>query len=127
MRSDLRIIGPEVTPPDFLTLRPSFSANVTPGGVHIPWKFDGNSKWLEVLRLEVDSSDGKGFVHLTYDTTPGYTDPPQPTTLTQLRYRGIYLRNTENNPLFKPYAAQERKEHRNGLVNPNTAFEVVRG
>ena len=64
MRSDLRIIGPEVTPPDFLTLRPSFSANVTPGGVHIPWKFDGNSKWLEVLRLEVDSSDGKGFLNL---------------------------------------------------------------
>ncbi len=82
---------PEETPPDFLTLRPALSANVTPGGVHIPWKFDGYSKWLDVLRLEVDRSDGKGFVHLTYDTTPGYTDThPQPTTLTQWEYRGIF-------------------------------------
>jgi hypothetical protein len=91
MCSDLRIIGPEETPPDFLTLRPALSANVTPGGVHIPWKFDGHSKWLDVLRLEVDRSDGKGFVHLTYDTTPGYTDThPQPITLTQWKYRGIF-------------------------------------
>lgn len=91
MCSDLRFIGPEETTPDFLTLRPNLSATVTPAGVLIPWKFDGYSKWIDVLRLEVDRSDGKGFVHLTYDTTPGYTDShAQPATLTQWKYCGIF-------------------------------------
>ena len=63
MCSDLRFIGPEESPPDFLTLRPNLSATVIPTGVLIPWKFDGYSKWIDVLRLEVDRSDGKGFVH----------------------------------------------------------------
>lgn len=57
----------------------------------IPWKFDGYSKWGDVLRLEVDRSDGKGFVNLTYDTSPGYTDThPQSATLTQWKYRAIF-------------------------------------
>ncbi len=37
------------------------------------------------------SRDGKGFVFLTYDTTPNYTDThPLPATPTKWKYRAIY-------------------------------------
>jgi hypothetical protein len=44
-----------------------------------------------MIELQVDRSDGKGFVLLAYDTTPGYIDStPFPTTATKWTYRGIY-------------------------------------
>jgi hypothetical protein len=39
----------------------------------------------------VDRSDSKGFVMLTFDTTPNYTDTtPFPATPTKWTYRAIY-------------------------------------
>ena len=50
-----------------------------------------NSAFLDICELQVDRADGKGFILLAYDTTPGYTDtqpfPAAPATWT---YRAIY-------------------------------------
>jgi hypothetical protein len=64
--SILITIAPAATHPLFRA-----EVNVPPGGVPIPWKLDGNGKWVDLLRLEANRSDGKDFVHLTYDTTVG--------------------------------------------------------
>ena len=51
----------------------------------------GNSAFLDSCEIQVDRADGMGFVLLTIDTTPGYTDtqpfPAAPVTWT---YRAIY-------------------------------------
>jgi len=40
----------------------------------------------------VDCADGRGWVVLTFDTTPGYLDTtPFPVALTKWKYRAIYL------------------------------------
>ena len=42
----------------------------------------------------MDRADGKGYVFLTIDTTPGYTDTqPFPPVKTVWTYRGIYRAN----------------------------------
>ena len=47
--------------------------------------------FLDLLEIQVDRGDGKGFVFLTYDTTPNYTDTaPLPATPTKWKYRAIY-------------------------------------
>jgi hypothetical protein len=44
-----------------------------------------------LLEIQVDRGDGKGWVFLTYDTTPNYTDTlPLPATPTKWKYRAIY-------------------------------------
>ena len=44
-----------------------------------------------MCELQVDRADGKGFVILAFDTTPGYTDTtPFPATATLWKYRAIY-------------------------------------
>ncbi len=64
---------------------------LTPAGVLIGWTWQGYSKFLDMLELQVDRGDGNGFGPLTFDTTPGYTDThPQPAALTQWKYRGIF-------------------------------------
>jgi len=46
---------------------------------------------LDICEIEVDRSDSKGFVMLTFDTTPNYTDTtPFPSTPTKWTYRAIY-------------------------------------
>jgi hypothetical protein len=45
--------------------------------------------------LQVDRGDGKGFVPLVVDPSPGYTDPqPFPAVRTVWTYRGIYQLDT---------------------------------
>ena len=66
----------------------------------LPWQaahagIDGampsNAAFLDLIELQVDRGDGKGFVFLTYDTTPGYTDTaPLPATPVKWTFRGIY-------------------------------------
>jgi hypothetical protein len=47
-----------------------------------------------MIELQVDRADGKGYVLLAYDTTPGYTDTtPFPATPAKWTYRGIYRVN----------------------------------
>ncbi len=89
MGTDLRIIGPQESGPDLVTLRPVFTVVATPAGVQIHWNFGGYGKFLDQIELQVDR--GNGWQILTFDTTPGYTDThEQPTTLTQWKYRGIF-------------------------------------
>ena len=64
---------------------------ILPHGVLVGWGWQGFSAFLDMLEIQVDRGDGKGFVFLTYDTTPNYTDTfPLPATPTKWKYRAIY-------------------------------------
>ena len=46
---------------------------------------------LDLLEIQVDRGDGKGFTLLTYDTTPGYNDTaPLPAAPVKWTYKAIY-------------------------------------
>jgi hypothetical protein len=87
----LGIEGVVAVGPDFNSLQPTITAMVTAAGVVIDWSFGGNAAFLDALELEVDRSDGKGFVVVTTDPTPGYTDTtPFPAAPAKWTYRAIY-------------------------------------
>lgn len=89
--TDLGTIGSEVTAPDLATLRPVFTVKVVGGKVFIDWGWGGFSAFLDMLQIQVDRADAKGFVDLAYDTTPGYTDTqPLPATPVKWKYRAIW-------------------------------------
>lgn len=51
----------------------------------------GFSAFLDICELQVDRGDGKGFVALAFDTTPGYVDTqPFPTSPVKWTYQAIY-------------------------------------
>ena len=57
----------------------------------IGWGWGGNSAFLDLLEIQADRGDAKGWVFLTYDTTPNYTDTsPFPTAPLKWKYRAIY-------------------------------------
>ena len=57
----------------------------------IGWGWGGNSAFLDLLEIQVDRGDAKGWVFLTYDTTPNYTDTaPFPAAPVKWKYRAIY-------------------------------------
>ena len=59
--------------------------------MQVGWGWQGFSAFLDMLEIQVDRGDGKGWVFLTYDTTPNYTDTfPLPATPTKWKYRAIY-------------------------------------
>ncbi len=87
----LGLEGAEQTGPDLSTIQPDFKAILKGNTVFLDWGWGGNSKFLDMIRLEVDR-DGKGFIFLANDTTAGYTDTtPLPATPTKWTYRGIYI------------------------------------
>lgn len=87
----LGIEGSEGSGIDFATLKPTLKLRLNGGQVEIPWGWQGYSSDLDSIEIQVDRSDGKGFVMLTIDTTAGYTDTmPFPATATQWSYRSIY-------------------------------------
>ncbi len=91
MCADLRIVGPEAGPPDWATFRPAMKVAVTAAGVFLGWGWQGFSRFLDQLEIQVDRADGKGWQILTFDTTPDYTDTaPKPAALTQWKYRAIF-------------------------------------
>lgn len=69
-------------PPDLATLKPEISVVINGNRVDVGWGWNGNSAFLDLCEIQVDRNDGKGFVLLAYDTTPGYSDtqssPPRP-------------------------------------------------
>ena len=68
-----------------------FTAIVVANHMDIGWGWGGHSAFLDLLQIQVDRSDAKGFVDLVHDTTPNYTDTtPFPATLTKWTYRAIY-------------------------------------
>jgi hypothetical protein len=91
IQSDLGIIGSEQTGPDLATVQPPLGAIVSGGMVNLKWNWNGLSAWLEACEILVDRADGKGFVLLTIDTTPNYTDTqPFPAAKTIWSYKAIY-------------------------------------
>ncbi|MEO6788754.1 MAG: hypothetical protein ABI318_21745 [Chthoniobacteraceae bacterium] len=79
--------------PDFTTLQPKLTVSIIGSAVHVDWDWGGKSVFLDAIELQVDRGDGRGFVPLAYDTTPGFTDPePLPATPAKWSYRGIYRR-----------------------------------
>jgi len=90
----LGIVGSTQTGPDYTTLQPVFNVSIVGGQVVIKWTWGGYAAWLDSCEIQVDRGDGKGFVMLTMDTTPGYTDTqPFPAAHTVWTYRAIYQVN----------------------------------
>jgi hypothetical protein len=94
--TDLGVLGGEKAPPDLQTLQPRFKIRRVATGVFLDWGWDGNAAFLDMIEFQVDRGDGKGWVPLAFDTTPGYTDTaPQPAALTNWKYRAIYRVNDQ--------------------------------
>jgi hypothetical protein len=87
----LGIEGAQQTPPDYITLQPVIQVDISGNRVEVDWGWQGYSAYLDQCELQVDRGDGKGFVLLAYDTTPGYVDTaPFPATPTKWTYKAIY-------------------------------------
>ena len=87
----LGLEGADQTAPDLTTIQPLISVKITGDHIAVNWGWAGNSAHLDLLEIEVDRGDGKGYVLLTYDTTPGYTDTtPLPAIAAKWKYRAIY-------------------------------------
>ena len=87
----LGLEGAQQTGPDLTTIQPVIDAAITGGHVAIGWGWAGNSAYLDLLEIQVDRGDGKGFNLLTYDTTPGYNDTaPFPAAPVKWTYKAIY-------------------------------------
>lgn len=78
------VLGTEDTMPDLATLQPVIDATAQVAAVKIGWDWGGHRAFLDMIELQVDRSDTKGFVFLANDTTPF------PATLTKWTYRAIY-------------------------------------
>ena len=87
----LGIEGAEQTMPDLSAIAPVITATISGNHVAIGWGWGGNGNYLDACEIQVDRSDTHGFVLLTYDTTPGYTDTmPFPAAPVKWSYRAIY-------------------------------------
>ena len=70
---------------------PVLKISRAPAGVTVGWGWQGKAAFLDQCEIEVDRGDGKGFILLAIDTTPGYEDTaPIPATPTKWQYRAIY-------------------------------------
>jgi hypothetical protein len=87
----LNIIGSAQTGPDLTIVQPILTAQFSGSSVKIGWGWGGNSAFLDMLELQVDRGDGKGYVLLAFDTTPNYEDTtPLPPALAKWTYKAIY-------------------------------------
>jgi hypothetical protein len=91
MGDALGIEGSQQVGPDLTTLQPVINAVISGSHVNVKWGWGGNVNYLDMCEIQVDRGDGKGYVLLTYDTTPGYYDTaPFPATPTKWTYKAIY-------------------------------------
>lgn len=87
----LGIEGPQQTAPDLSTIQPVIDAQISGNRVEVGWGWGGNSAYLDMLEIQVDRGDGKGFIPLATDTTPGYVDTaPFPAAPAKWTYKAIY-------------------------------------
>ena len=87
----LAIEGSVQGAPDLTTLQAILTLTLSGNAVLVGWGWQGNSAFLDLLEIQVDRGDGKGWGFLTFDTTPNYTDTtPLPATLAKWKYRAIY-------------------------------------
>jgi hypothetical protein len=90
----LGIEGAQQTAPDLTTVQPALEVDISGGRVEVDWGWQGNAAFLDMCELQVDRGDGKGYVLLAYDTTPGYVDTQTfPATPTKWTYKAIYRVN----------------------------------
>jgi hypothetical protein len=89
--TNLGIVGSAQTAPDLTTVQPFISVSIMGNQVNVKWGWGGNSAYLDSCEIWVDRNDGKGYVLLTIDTTPGYTDTqPFPAASAKWTYKAIY-------------------------------------
>ena len=94
IETDLGTIGSVSATPDPATLQPVITAKVNGIHVDIGWGWGGNRAHVDLLQIQADRSDGKGFTDLVHDTTPNYTDTtPFPATSAVWKYRAIFQVN----------------------------------
>jgi hypothetical protein len=87
----LNIEGAQQTPPDLSTVQPVLTLTLNGNHVEVGWGWQGNVAYLDQCEIQVDRGDGKGYVLLTFDPSPGYTDTtPLPATPAKWTYRRIY-------------------------------------
>ena len=87
----LGIEGAEKGGPDMATLQAILDLTIQGNAVFIGWGWQTFSAFLDMLEIQVDRGDGKGWTFLTYDSTPNYTDTfPLPAIPTKWKYRAIY-------------------------------------
>ena len=92
--TNLGIVGGGQTPPDLTQVQPALDTSISGNLVTVIWGWGGNSAYLDACEIWVDRGDGKGFVLLTIDTTPGYTDTqPFPANPVRWTYKAIYRLN----------------------------------
>ncbi|MDR3459084.1 MAG: hypothetical protein P4N60_16700 [Verrucomicrobiae bacterium] len=63
--------------PDLPTIRPArFAARQQRSANHffVQWGWGGYTAGLDICEIQVDRGEGKDFVLLAFDTTPGHTD-----------------------------------------------------
>lgn len=88
---DLDVSNQATIGPDIATLRPEFAVKVEGGKAVLDRELGGHRSHLDVFQIQVDRADGKGFVDLASDTTPGYTDTqPLPAAPVKWKYRAIW-------------------------------------
>ena len=91
MGQTLGIEGSQQTPPDLSTVQPEIDAYISGANVFVDWGWGGCVNYLDMCEIQVDRGDGKGYVPLAFDTTPGYTDTqPFPAAPAKWTYRAIY-------------------------------------
>ena len=73
------------------TMQPVIDVMIDGNHVTVKWGWQGNAAFLDMCEIQVDRTDGHGFVLLAYDTTPGYVDTMLfPSTPAKWTYRAIY-------------------------------------
>jgi hypothetical protein len=55
-------------------IKPKLFLSVQGNRVEVDWGWGGFSTRSDLCELQVNRGDGKGFVLLTFDSTPGYID-----------------------------------------------------
>ncbi len=89
--TELDIEAVDHAAPDYVTLAPKIIVIIKSGRVEIGWDWQGHRAFLDLIQLEVDRGDGKGFVPLAYSTKRRYTDKtPFPADPVRWSFRGIY-------------------------------------
>ena len=87
----LGIEGGQIVPPDYSLLQPVLSITLSGDQVILAWNWSGYSTFIDMIDLQVDRGDGKGWGILAFATSMTYTDStPFPATSTAWKYRAIY-------------------------------------